>query len=87
MLANDGFRLCEFTVHKERSKPRLAGKEASITGAGNRIGRAAAILFAGEGAKVAVAEIDAQAGEEPTHLTGKEAIAIRAEVTDPDSAV
>ena len=63
--------------------PRLAGKVAFITGAGNGIGRATAILFAGEGAKVAIAEIDAGAGEETAHLAGNEAIAIRADVTDP----
>ena len=65
--------------------PRLAGRVAFITGAGNGIGRATAILFAREGARVAIAEIDAQAGEETAHLAGKEAIAIRADVTDPDS--
>jgi NAD(P)-dependent dehydrogenase (short-subunit alcohol dehydrogenase family) len=65
--------------------PRLAGKVAFITGAGNGIGRATAILFAREGAKVAIAEIDRQAGEETAHLAGNEAIAIHADVTDPDS--
>jgi NAD(P)-dependent dehydrogenase (short-subunit alcohol dehydrogenase family) len=56
---------------------RLAGKIAFITGAGTGIGRATAILFAREGARVAIAEIDAPAGEETAHLTGNEAIAIR----------
>ena len=65
--------------------PRLAGKVAFITGAGNGIGRATAILFAGEGAKVVVAEIDPTAGEETAQLAGNETIAIRADVTDPDS--
>jgi NAD(P)-dependent dehydrogenase (short-subunit alcohol dehydrogenase family) len=65
--------------------PRLAGKVAFITGAGSGIGRAAAIRFAGEGAKVAIAEIDARAGEETAHLAGNGAIAIRADVTDPDN--
>ena len=64
---------------------RLAGKIAFITGAGNGIGRATAILFAREGAKVAIVEIDARAGDETAHLAGNEAIAIRADVTDPDS--
>jgi NAD(P)-dependent dehydrogenase (short-subunit alcohol dehydrogenase family) len=64
---------------------RLAGKIAFITGASTGIGRATAILFAREGAKVAIAEIDAPAGEETAHLAGNEAIAIRTDVTDPDS--
>jgi YD repeat-containing protein len=39
-------------------------------GAGSGIGRATAILFAGEGAKVAVAEIDPTAAEETAQLAG-----------------
>ena len=63
--------------------PRLAGKVAFITGAGTGIGRATAILFAREGARVAIAEIDARAGQETAQLAGNEAIAIQADVTDP----
>ena len=43
--------------------PRLQGKIALITGAGRGIGRAAALAFAAEGAKVAVAEIVPADGE------------------------
>jgi NAD(P)-dependent dehydrogenase (short-subunit alcohol dehydrogenase family) len=68
--------------------PRLEGKVAFITGAGTGIGRATALLFAREGAKVAVAEIHAAAGDETAHLiaqSGGEAIAIPTDVTEPDS--
>ncbi len=42
---------------------RLANKVAIITGAGSGMGRAAALLFAREGAKVVVADLDLKAGE------------------------
>ncbi|HYL79801.1 MAG TPA: SDR family NAD(P)-dependent oxidoreductase [Candidatus Acidoferrum sp.] len=43
---------------------RLQGKTAFITGAGMGQGREAALLFAREGARVIVADIDRKAGEE-----------------------
>jgi len=65
--------------------PRLDGKVAFITGAGTGIGRATAILFAREGAHVAIADIDAAAGDETAHLASNDAIAIRTDVTEPNS--
>jgi NAD(P)-dependent dehydrogenase (short-subunit alcohol dehydrogenase family) len=64
---------------------RVAGKVALITGAGAGTGRATAILFAREGARVAIAEIDAAAGEETAHLAGDGAIALATDVTDEAS--
>jgi NAD(P)-dependent dehydrogenase (short-subunit alcohol dehydrogenase family) len=64
---------------------RLDGKVAFITGAGAGIGRATAVLFAREGARVVVADIDARAGEETAHLAGAGVIAIRTDVTDETS--
>lgn len=43
---------------------RLEGKVALITGAGGGIARAAALIFAREGARVALAEIQSDAGRE-----------------------
>jgi NAD(P)-dependent dehydrogenase (short-subunit alcohol dehydrogenase family) len=65
--------------------PRLGGKIALITGAGTGIGRATALLFAREGARVVIAEIDPVGGEETAHLAGNGAIALKTDVTDPES--
>lgn len=47
---------------------RLEGKVCIITGAGAGIGRAAALLFAREGARVACADLDPTTGEETVRL-------------------
>jgi NAD(P)-dependent dehydrogenase (short-subunit alcohol dehydrogenase family) len=68
--------------------PRLEGKVAVITGAGTGIGRATAKLFAQEGARVIIAELNAEAGEQTAQLivqAGGDAIAIKTDVTEPDS--
>jgi NAD(P)-dependent dehydrogenase (short-subunit alcohol dehydrogenase family) len=67
---------------------RLAGKAAFITGAGTGIGRATAELFAREGARVTIAEIDAASGEETAQrilAAGGQAIAIATDVRVPES--
>ncbi len=65
---------------------RLAGKVALITGAGEGMGRAAAILFAREGANVAVLDRSLERTIETVRLVGEEggtAVAIHADVSSP----
>ena len=66
---------------------RLVDKVSLITGAGSGIGRASALLFAAEGSRVAVADIDPTAAQETTRLItadGGIATDLRVDVTDPD---
>ena len=66
---------------------RLDEKAALVTGAGSGIGRAAARLFAGEGARIAVADIAPEGGEATVAAireAGGEAIFIETDVTEPD---
>ncbi|MFB0545936.1 MAG: SDR family NAD(P)-dependent oxidoreductase, partial [Anaerolineae bacterium] len=64
---------------------RLEGKVAIVTGGGSGIGRAAAELFAREGAKVVVAEYKADAGQETAQTikdAGGEALFVEIDVSD-----
>jgi NAD(P)-dependent dehydrogenase (short-subunit alcohol dehydrogenase family) len=68
---------------------KLEGKVAIITGAGGGIGRAGATLFAREGARVVVAEIDRARGLETVRQiedSGGQAIFAETDVTKPASA-
>ncbi|KAA9302180.1 MULTISPECIES: SDR family NAD(P)-dependent oxidoreductase [Aerococcus] len=63
----------------------LENKVALITGAGSGFGRATALLFAKEGAKVAAVDIDRQAADETVaqiEEAGGQALAIQADVGD-----
>ena len=66
---------------------RLSHKVAIITGGANGIGRATAILFAREGARVVVADRDAAAGEETVagiRAEGGEAVFVPTDVSRDD---
>lgn len=70
------------------SAGRLAGKVAFITGAGSGIARAAAKIFAREGARVVIAELKAELGratEETIREQGGEACFIQTDVTHEDN--
>jgi 3-oxoacyl-[acyl-carrier protein] reductase len=67
---------------------RLAGKVSIITGAGQGIGRATALKFASEGAKVAVCDINLESVNETMQAVeadGGDAAAFRVDVTDKES--
>jgi NAD(P)-dependent dehydrogenase (short-subunit alcohol dehydrogenase family) len=63
---------------------RLDDKVAVITGAGGGMGREAAILFTGEGARVCVADVNAQAAEETVSLCPGEAFSVEVDVADEE---
>jgi NAD(P)-dependent dehydrogenase (short-subunit alcohol dehydrogenase family) len=68
---------------------RLAGKVALITGAGSGIGRAAALRFAQEGARVVVVDWKPEGGQETVRMirsNGGEAIFVEADVSQDEDA-
>jgi NAD(P)-dependent dehydrogenase (short-subunit alcohol dehydrogenase family) len=66
---------------------RLEGKVALITGAGSGIGRAAALLFAAEGASVVAADINCFAAEQTVEMIkskGQKGVALEADISRED---
>jgi NAD(P)-dependent dehydrogenase (short-subunit alcohol dehydrogenase family) len=63
---------------------RLDGKIAVITGAGGGMGREAAIVFTGEGAKVCVADVNLEAAQETVEFCSADdnAFAVAVDVAD-----
>jgi NAD(P)-dependent dehydrogenase (short-subunit alcohol dehydrogenase family) len=68
----------------------LEGKNAIITGAGSGVGRASALHFAAEGAKVVCADLDADAAKESARLVeeaGGTAVPFAVDVAKEDEVV
>src|SRR6266699_3396680 len=66
---------------------RLDAKVCLITGAGSGIGQASARLFAQEGARVVVADIDLEAAAKTVAEIGGAAVAEQVDVTSPQDTV
>ena len=64
----------------------LQGRVALVTGGGSGLGRASAVVFARQGARLVIADRDAAGGEETAHAVasaGGEAIVVETDVTEP----
>jgi 3-oxoacyl-[acyl-carrier protein] reductase len=60
---------------------RLKGKIALVTGAGSGIGKCIAETYVREGARVALADIDAEAAESAARIIGNNTVALRCDVS------
>jgi len=68
------------------SNHRFEGKVAIVTGAAGGIGEGYARALAAEGARVVIADMDADKGEVAAKDLGDAALFVRTDVSDPDSA-
>jgi len=64
---------------------RVDGKIAIVTGGGTGIGRAAAARLAEEGAKVTIAEFNAESGQAVAEALGGDAVFVRHDVREEAS--
>jgi len=80
-------RLTQISSHLNFPQGMLAGQVAIITGSGQGIGAEAAKLFANEGAKVVVCDVDAKKSDgvaaEINAASPNRAISVPGDVTDP----
>ena len=68
------------------SNDRFEGKVAIVTGAAGGIGEGYVRALAAEGARVVIADMDAEKGEVVAKDLGDAALFVRSDVSDPDSA-
>lgn len=68
---------------------QLEGKTALVTGGGSGIGRATSLAYAREGARVVVADLNVEGGEETVQMiveAGGQAVLVHADVSDASGA-
>lgn len=63
---------------------RFRGKVILVTGGGGALGQASVLRFVAEGARVVIADIDRERADAVAAEIGSDAIAVQADVTNPD---
>lgn len=66
---------------------RFPGKVTLVTGGGGALGRASALRFAAEGARVVITDIDLERAQAVAAEIGSDAIAVQADVTKADECI